>query len=123
MCHGVVASEAEAAEALLAALAGHHLLVEARLDPSTLDRLVEDLRHLGTVEHRRIDELPAELLDPDARALIGLLAEGLTLGQAAAELGLSRRTADRRLAVARRQLGARTTTEAIGRAHREGWLA
>jgi hypothetical protein len=36
-----------------------------------------------------------------------------TLGEAAAELGLSRRTADRRLAAARAMLGVATTAEAL----------
>jgi len=58
----------------------------------------------------------------DARAIIGLLAEGHSLGQAARLLGLSRRTADRRLAAARSALGAERTTEAVARAQRMGWL-
>jgi hypothetical protein len=37
-------------------------------------------------------------------------------------LGLARRTADRRLAEARRTLGVSRTTEAIARARRLGWL-
>ena len=54
-------------------------------------------------------------LDPDRAVAHGLelLAEGRSLGNAAATLHISRRTADRRLAAARRALGVRTTTEAL----------
>jgi DNA-binding NarL/FixJ family response regulator len=55
-------------------------------------------------------------------SLIALLARGMTLGQAATELGLSRRTADRRLAEARLALGARRTTEAVVLARQAGWF-
>ena len=61
-------------------------------------------------------------IGPDARAILGLLAEGQSLGEAADILGLSRRTADRRLAEGRRALGVERTTEAIARAQRLGWL-
>jgi DNA-binding CsgD family transcriptional regulator len=62
-------------------------------------------------------------LTSDARALLSLLSDGLTLGEASARLGISRRTADRRLADARRALGAERTAEAVARARRAGWLA
>ena len=62
-------------------------------------------------------------LTPDARALLALLSEGFTLGAASARLGISRRTADRRLAEARRALGAERTAEAVARARQAGWLA
>jgi DNA-binding NarL/FixJ family response regulator len=67
--------------------------------------------------------VPAPIrLEPQQRALLALLAEGLTLGEAAWQLGLPRRTADRRLADARRALGTDRTAEAIARAKRLGWL-
>ena len=122
---GVVADAAQAAEALLAAIGGAGLIVATTADRTTIDRLVDDLRRLGRVEHRvaRPDGAPSPPLDRDARAILGLLAEGLSLGEAAELLGLARRTADRRLAEARRVLGADRTTEAIARARRLGWLA
>ena len=64
----------------------------------------------------------ASAIEPDARALIGRIAAGDTLGEAARALHLSRRTADRRLAQARRALGAERTVVAIARARRLGWL-
>jgi len=88
----------------------------------TVDRLVDDLRRLGPVDHRVVVATSGTSITPQARALLGLLAEGLTLGEAAASLGLSRRTADRRIADARRALGAERTTEAITLARRAGWL-
>lgn len=61
-------------------------------------------------------------LEPEARALISRIAAGDTLGQAAHALHLSRRTADRRLAQARRALGVERTVVAIAWAHRLGLL-
>jgi DNA-binding CsgD family transcriptional regulator len=64
----------------------------------------------------------ATSVGPDARALIGRLAAGDTLAEAAHALHLSRRTADRRLAQARRALGVDRTVVAIVWARRLGWL-
>lgn len=61
-------------------------------------------------------------IGPDARALISRIAAGDTVGQAAHALHLSRRTADRRLAQARRAFGVDRTVVAIAWAHRLGWL-
>ena len=94
----------------------------ASADRATIDRLVDDLRRLGPVEHRIVAEEPAQAIDPEGRAILALLAEGLTLGQAAAHLGVPRRTADRRLAAARRALGTERTAEALARARQLGWL-
>jgi DNA-binding CsgD family transcriptional regulator len=58
----------------------------------------------------------------EARALIGRIAAGQTLGEAAHAMHLSRRTADRRLAQARRVLGADRTVVAVVSARRLGWL-
>lgn len=124
---GYVSGAADAEAALLAALDGYGLLIAAGTDHAVLDRLADDLRRLGPVEHRQPGGAEATAssdtrLDPHAAAILGLLAEGHSLGEAAAILGLSRRTADRRLAEARRALGTERTTEAIARATRLGWL-
>ena len=68
-------------------------------------------------DHHHLSEMEA-----DARAILRGLAHGKTLGQAAGELGLSRRTADRRLAHARRALGTDRTVVAVASARRRGWL-
>ncbi len=119
---GRVTGASESADALLAAIGGAGLLVEAAADRDTIDRLVDDLRRLGPVDHRVVAGDQPAPLDPDGRALLALLAEGLTLGEAAEQLGLPRRTADRRLAAARRALGTERTAEALARARRLGWL-
>jgi DNA-binding NarL/FixJ family response regulator len=119
---GEVATDADAARAVLLALDGVGLVVIAKADREVIDRLVDDLRRLGRVDHR-IGEPPRRAdIAPEARAILGLLAEGHSLGEAAQLLGLARRTADRRVAEARRALGVERTTEAIARARVQGWL-
>ncbi len=120
---GTVESATDAEAALLAALDGAGLILRATGRRDVIDRLVDDLRRLGPVDHRVGEPDTAEALSPTARAILGLLAEGHSLGEAATILGLSRRTADRRLAEGRRVLGVERTTEAISRAGRLGWLA
>lgn len=123
VCHGVVASESDASAAVLAAMAGYGVLIETSAAPDTIRRLVDDLRHLGPVDHRLVSAAaPPAVLDFEGRALLGLLAKGFTLGAAARQLGLPRRTADRRLAGARKALGVERTAEAIAKASRLGWL-
>lgn len=112
VCAGVVDDELDAAEALLAAIGGAGVVIEARADREVIDRLIDDLRRLGTVEHR-IGEPEMPLLTTEERELLALLAAGTTLGEAASRLHLSRRTADRRLATARAKLGAASTAEAV----------
>lgn len=119
---GRVEGPDEAAAALLAALDGAGVVIAARAERAVIDRLVDDLRRLGAVDHRVDEPLAGPAVPPEARALLGLLAEGHSLGEAASLLGLSRRTADRRLAEARTALGVDRTTAAIARAGRLGWL-
>jgi Homeodomain-like domain len=123
VCHGVVGSDGDAVSALRAALGGAGLVVTAKAPRETIDRLVDDLRRLGKVDHLTADVAPPLLVDQEHRALLALLADGWTLGDAAAELGLSRRTADRRLDAARRSLGVERTAEAVATARRLGWFA
>jgi DNA-binding NarL/FixJ family response regulator len=122
---GTVASPRDAAAALLSALDGFGLLVRAMADDEVVDRLVDDLHRLGPVDHRAASAAASAgaRMTVEGRAILGLLAEGHTLGEAATRLGLSRRTADRRLAEARVALGVTRTTEAISRASRLGWLS
>jgi ATP/maltotriose-dependent transcriptional regulator MalT len=124
VCAGIVDGAEAAARALLAVLGGAGIVVEALADRAIVDRLVDDLRRRGPVDHRVVTGSTAG--EPDvsveARAILGLLALGLSLGETAHTLGLARRTADRRLAEARRSLGVSRTTEAIARARRLGWL-
>jgi len=126
VCAGVVAGPADAEAALLTAIAGFGIVVEARAERATIDRLVDDLRRLGPVDHRVARSAPSDDVVPEpsleARAILRLLAMDLSLAEAASRLGLPRRTADRRIAEARHALGVRRTTEAVARARQLGWL-
>lgn len=107
-----VDSAGAAAKALDAALSGAALLVRVTADRGTADALCEDLRRLGSLEQRRADA-PRPAFTAEEYALIDLLAEGCSLGDAAARLCISRRTADRRLAAVKDALGVTTTAEAV----------
>lgn len=113
VCAGAIRDAADAAEALLAAVAGAGLVVHALADRDVVDRLVDDLRRFGPVDHRTAEPESGPRLTTDERLLLDLLADGKTLGAAAAGLHLSRRTADRRLASARRKFGVATTAEVV----------
>ena len=118
---GVVADAAGAARAVLAAVRGCDLVVQAAGERSVIDQLCDDLRRLGALEHLVGGEAPGTpVLSAEERGLLARLVAGASLGQAARALHISRRTADRRLASARRALGARTTSEAVVLARRHG---
>jgi DNA-binding CsgD family transcriptional regulator len=119
---GIVATPGDAAAALLAAIDGAGVIIVARAGPGVIDRLLDDLRRLGPVEVRTAMPAPEPTIPSEGRAILGLLAEGHSLGEAAAILALPRRTADRRLAEVRRALGVERTTEAVARATRMGLL-
>jgi DNA-binding CsgD family transcriptional regulator len=120
---GRVTTDDEAASAVLAAIDGYGLIVPVTLDGASLHRLEDDLRRLGTLEIVS-GEPSAETHapDPPGLAILTMLARGHTLGEAANALGISRRTADRRLAAAKAALGADRTTEAVAVAARRGLL-
>ena len=79
-----------------------------------LERFFEDLRRCGPVDYLRGDAATSPLSE-EQRRLLELLRDGASLGEAADRLHVSRRTADRRLAAARKALGVKTTAEAITR--------
>ena len=112
VCFGEVTDSDAASKAVLAAVAGAGLIVRVTASRDVADRLLDDLRRLGPVDHR-LGEPNRTRLTAEQRALLDLLADGATLGAAAERLSLSRRTADRRLASARRALGVETTAEAL----------
>jgi DNA-binding NarL/FixJ family response regulator len=112
VCSGAVRTADDGRRALLAAVAGSGLIVALRADRDTIDRFLDDLRRLGPVDH--VTEPSAQAtLTAGQRALLRLLADGLTVREAAAELGVPLRTAQRRLATARRALGVESTAAAI----------
>ena len=91
----------------------------ARLLSNAMSKLGADSRAHAVVLAASVTNLeaaaPLPALCADGRAILGLLAEGATLGAAAATLHLSRRTADRRLAEARAALRVERTVEAVAR--------
>lgn len=110
-----VDDEHDAGRAVLQARAGRDLEVVVTAEPRVLQALVEDLGRLGTIEVASDGEpgaIPADL-EPDVAQLVRLLAAGATVSAAARTVGLSRRTATRRLAELREGLGVTTTAEAV----------
>ncbi|MFI5841239.1 helix-turn-helix transcriptional regulator [Catenuloplanes sp. NPDC051500] len=95
---GVVAIADAAGEA------GRALLGDlARLGPVRRDTETPPVEETGTVDQ----------LAPEQRALLERLANGETIAAAAASEFMSLRTANRRIAEARKLLGVRTTREAV----------
>lgn len=109
---GVVTDQDDARDVVLAAVDGAGVVVHARADRALVDSLCDDLRRLGRLDHR-VHEPTAPCLDAEQRELLALLANGASLGSAAARLHLSRRSADRRLAGIRTQLGVDSTGAAV----------
>jgi DNA-binding NarL/FixJ family response regulator len=113
VCTGVVGSIEEAAAALLAAVGGAGVLIDAQAERDVVDRLCEDLRRIGRLDHR-VGEQPLRVtLTREEQALVDILLDGESLGAAARRLSVARRTADRRLASVRAKLGVETTAEAL----------
>jgi DNA-binding NarL/FixJ family response regulator len=108
-----------ARQAVLTALSGADLALYCSAPDDVVDQLLEDLARLGDVRW----EEGGPRLDADEVVLLELLRDGLSLGEAATRLHLSRRTADRRLARARAALEVKTTAEALVRATAAGLLA
>ncbi|MDQ3894427.1 MAG: helix-turn-helix transcriptional regulator, partial [Actinomycetota bacterium] len=109
-----VRTRADAGRVLLAASRGVSLVVVNEARRSVAAQLVEDLQRLGTTvtfPHRRAD--PLRRLEPEEHRLLTLVASGSSIADAAHKLHIARRTADRRLAAARRTLGVKTTSEAV----------
>jgi DNA-binding CsgD family transcriptional regulator len=112
VCRGVVADEDSARRALLAAVAGSGLIVRATAKRDVVERFLDDLMRLGTVDHVVLPDHPRGLADRE-RAMLGLIGEGMSVVDAARALGITRRTAERRLASARRRLGVNSNAEAV----------
>jgi DNA-binding CsgD family transcriptional regulator len=119
VCIGTVRDPHDAAAAVLCAVGGARLVVEAGGNRELIDRLCDDLRRLGDLDHR-VGGPDGPALTEEEHSLLALLLGGATLGRCARELHISRRTADRRLAAAREALGAQTTSEAVAAAARIG---
>jgi len=101
----------DARAVLLAAARGVAAVVEVRLPADSADQFLDDLARLTT----SAPQTSAASLERDHLDLLRALAAGATLTAAAKELGLSRRTAVRRIGEARERLGVATTAEAVAR--------
>jgi DNA-binding NarL/FixJ family response regulator len=119
VCMGEVGDQSAAEQAVLALLAGADVVVTATAPREVVDRMCDDLRRIGSLEHR-VEASAGPALSDEERELVERLLAGQSLGQASNAMHLSRRTADRRLAAARRALGVRTTAELLGAADRAG---
>lgn len=111
VCWGSVADVADVGQAVLAAISGAGVLAQPA-GRHLAEQLGDDLRRVGDVQHR-FPALGWVVLDVEERRLLDLLGEGVSLGEAAGLLHVSRRTADRRLASARARLGAPSNGAAI----------
>jgi hypothetical protein len=114
VCTGPVRTPDDAQLARRAAGAGAGLVVAASAERLTIDRLLAELRRHGDVQHVREDAATEWTgLTVQERALLGLLAEGLTIAEAAAELRFGAGAAQRRLAAARRRAGVESPSAAL----------
>jgi DNA-binding NarL/FixJ family response regulator len=111
-CAGDVDDDQQATAAVVAAARGTTIVAACR-DARRRTALVDDLARVGEVTVELHGEDPLHDLDDDQRGLLVRLAAGDSIPTAAAALFLSTRTAERRVASARRVLGVRTTTEAV----------
>lgn len=76
-------------------------------------RVLADLHRLADVRPEAEADVPTLAISAEQRDLLELVAAGASVSEAAAQLYLSARTAERRLAMTRKALGVRSTAEAI----------
>lgn len=117
MCAGPVLDPADAADALLAAARGAVLFV-GPLDDAIASTFLDDLQRLAGVGGAPLASVDAAVpsdasLDVALDALLGGLADGLSMPDAARRALMSLRTAHRRLADARRRTGVATTSALV----------
>ena len=113
VAHGQVGDDHTAAQAVLAAARGAGIVAVATGQIALA--LAADLRRVGPLGAVPGKVEPDDGLDLDAeqRALLTRLAAGSTIAAAAEAEFVSLRTANRRIAAARKSLGVKTTREAV----------
>jgi DNA-binding CsgD family transcriptional regulator len=120
VCAGPVGDDAQASAALLAAVRGADLVVTLELPVDAAAAFRADLQRVADVrELGATTTAPGLPLDDAQLQLLRLLGNGRTMAEAAAELFLSLRTAERKLGAARRALGVATTAEAVARVRQQ----
>ncbi len=110
VARAVVRDTEDAERVLLAAARGAALIIEVQLDDTRRVTFLDDLSRVSDV---RVDGQTSTRLTDDQMALLDGLAAGRTLKEIAESLGLSRRTATRRLVEVKELLGVATTVEAV----------
>lgn len=116
LCAGVVDTADAAGAAVLGAVRGCGLLVSVAADDPVRERFLRDVAKVGPVTMRVAAPGAAAAsaaLTVDQRELLAALGAGATIPEAARELFISVRTAERRVGEARKVLGVRTTAEAV----------
>jgi len=104
--YGVVHDERDRETVLLALARGADVVISIELPSAERAALLDDIGRIAEVRE-------AGFLTSDERAVVDGLVEGRTLTEVARSLGMSRRTATRRLAAAKLAFGAATTMELI----------
>lgn len=110
---GQIDSEADAEAALQALARGVGLIVRVGVDGDLRHRILEDVHRLGDVRQVGLGDPEVPDLDDDDRRLLEALSTGATVADAARELHISLRTANRRLAAIRATFGVDTTARAV----------
>jgi FixJ family two-component response regulator len=103
---GVVRDERDRDAVLLALARGADVVITIDLPAARRAALLDDIARIAVVRK-------AGSLTPGEREVVDGLIEGRTLTEVARSLGMSRRTATRRLAAAKIAFGAATTMELI----------
>ncbi len=103
---GVVRDERDRDAVLLALARGADVVIAIDLPAARRAALLDDIARIAVVRE-------AGSLTPEEREVVDGLVEGRTLTDVARSLGMSRRTATRRLAAAKIAFGAATTMELI----------
>jgi DNA-binding NarL/FixJ family response regulator len=103
---GVVRSERDRDAVLLALARGADVVLAIDLPAESRVALLDDLARVAEVRK-------AGTLTTEERSVVDGLVEGRTLTEVARSLGMSRRTATRRLAAAKAAFGAATTMELL----------
>jgi hypothetical protein len=104
--YGVIRDERDRDAVLVALARDADVVIAIDLPATQRAALLDDITRIADVRE-------AGLLKPEERAVVDGLIEGRTLTEVARSLGMSRRTATRRLAAARVAFGAATTMELI----------
>ena len=125
VCLGAVTDEPTAADALVACARAAGVVVDVGSCPDELlGPLLDDLGRLALAPVPGRTPPPERLpLTPEQRALLELVARGASVPEAAEELFLSHRTAERRMAGIRKALGVPSTAAAVALLRKSGGLS